>query len=160
MDDFAKKILSDVNLDEIRPRAKERSPADHWPPAVLLERAAYLRKMARYGDGSASETIREYPHYAAELSFRSRTSDAVVHEGYSCMIHVLAGAATLAIGGTVTRARSAGAGEIRGILLENGVPQELRQGDIAHVPAGVPHQFLIGGDKSVTCLIVKIQEVN
>ncbi len=159
MDDFAKKILSDVNLDEIAPRTKERSPADHWPPAVLLERAAYLRKMAWYGDGSASETIKEYPHYGVELSFRSRTSDAEVHESYGCLFHVLAGAATLVIGGTVTRARSAGVGELRGISIEDGVPHELRQGDIAHVPARVAHQFLIAGDKSVTCLIVKIQEV-
>ena len=159
MDDFAKKILSDVNLDKIGPRTRERSQADHWSPAVLLERAAYLRKMARYGDGSASETIREYPHYAAELSFRSRTSDAEVHDNYSCMFHVLGGAATLVIGGTVMRARSVGGGELRGISIENGVSQELHQGDIAHVPAGVAHQFLIAGDKSVTCLIVKIQEV-
>lgn len=159
MDEFTKKILNDVNLDEITPRAKDRPPADHWSAAVLLERAAYLRKMARYGDGSASETIREYPHYAAELSFRSRTGDAEVHEGCTCIFHVLAGAATLAIGGTVMRPRSAGPGELRGSSIENGVRQELRQGDIAHVPAGIPHQFLIAGDKSVTYLIVKIQEV-
>jgi mannose-6-phosphate isomerase-like protein (cupin superfamily) len=158
MDEFAKKLLSEVNLDEIPPRAKNRPPADHWLPAVLLERASYLRKMAKYGDGSASETIREFPHYTAELSFRSRTSDAEVHEDYTCLFHVLAGVAVLVTGGTVDRARWAGSGELRGSTIENGARQELRQGDIAHVPAGIPHQFLISGDKSVTCLIVKIQE--
>ena len=159
MDDFAKRILSDLNLDEIAPRAKKQSLVDHWSPAVLLERAAYLRKMAKYGDGSASEAIKEYPHYAAVLSFQSRSSDAEVHHGYTSLFHVLAGAATLVAGGTVTRPRSMGAGELRGASIENGTSHELRQGDIAHVPAGVPHQFLIAGDKSITCLIVKIQDV-
>jgi quercetin dioxygenase-like cupin family protein len=159
MDDFAKRVLSDLNLDEIAPHAKKQSLVDHWSPAVLLERAAYLRKMAKYGDGSASEVIKEYPHYAAVLSFLSRTSDAEVHHGYTILFHVLAGAATLVTGGTVARPRPTGAGELRGASIENGSSQELRQGDIAHVPAGVAHQFLIAGDKSITCLIVKIQEV-
>ena len=159
MDDIAKKLLSDVNLDEIAPRVKDRSPVNHWPPAVLLERAAYLRKLASYGDGSASDTIKEHQNYSAVLSFQGRTGDAEVHHDYTCFFHVLAGAATLVTGGTVTRARSAGAGEMRGGPIENGAGQELRQGDFAHVPAGVPHQFLIAGDKSITCLIVRIQEV-
>ena len=159
MDDIAKKILSDVNLDEISPRVKDRSPVDHWPPAVLLERAAYLRKMARYGNGSATEIIKEFPHYSAMLSFQSRTADAEVHLDQTCFFHVIAGAATLMIGGTINRARPAGAGELRGDSIEGGGRQELRQGDIVHVPAGVPHQFLIAGDKAITCLIVRIQEV-
>ena len=159
MDDLAKRLLSDWKLKEIAPRAKKQSPADHWSPAVLLERASYLRKLARYGDGSASEVIKEYPHYSAVLSFQSRTSEAEVHLGYTSLFHVLAGAAMLVTGGTVMRSRSTGTEELRGASIENGCSQELRQGDIAHVPAGVPHQFLISGDKSITCLIVKIQEV-
>ena len=69
MDDLAREILKDMALEEIAPRAQKHSPVDHWTPAVLLERAAYLKKMARYGDGSASETLRDYPQHAAMLSF-------------------------------------------------------------------------------------------
>ena len=163
MDDFAKHILRDVNLEEIGPRGENHAEADgqrvdHWPSAVLLERAAYLRKLARYGSGSASEIIKEYPHYSVTLSFLGRSGDAEVHHGYACMFQILAGAATLATGGTVVRPRPAGAGEIVGISIEGGMNQELRQGEFAHVPAGVAHQFLIAGDKSITCLVVKIQE--
>jgi hypothetical protein len=159
MDDFAKKILGDWNLDEIAPRVKDRSPVDHWSPPVLLERAAYLRKMAKYGNGSASENIKEFPHYSAGLSFMGRTSEAEVQEDCSCLFHVLGGTATLLSGGTLTRPKQAGPGELRGDSIENGIRQELRQGDIVHIPAGIPYQFLIAGDKSVTCLIVKIREV-
>jgi len=164
MDDFAKRILRDVNLNEIAPRVKSdssgvRSPVDHWSPAVLLERAAYLRKMAKYGNGSASDTLKESPHYSAALSFLSRTSNAEIHENHTCMVHVLSGTATLVTGGILNLARQAEAGKLRGDSIENGARQELRQGDIVHVPAGVPHQFLIAGDKAITCLVVKIQEV-
>jgi mannose-6-phosphate isomerase-like protein (cupin superfamily) len=162
IDDFAKRILRDVNLEEISPRQKRSADedgqaADHWSPAVLLERAAYLRKLARYGNGSASEVIKEYPHYSVALSFIGRSGDAEVHHAYSCMFQILAGAATLVTGGNVVRSRSAGTGEIVGSSIEGGTTQELRQGEVAHVPAGVAHQFLIAGEKSITCLVVKIR---
>jgi quercetin dioxygenase-like cupin family protein len=51
-----------------------------------------------------------------------------------------------------------GPGELRGVSIEGGVRQELRTGDVAHVPAGVPHQFLVPGGKTVTSFVVKIQE--
>jgi hypothetical protein len=70
MDDLAREILKDMALEEIAPRAQKRSPIDHWTPAVLLERAAYLKKMARYGDGSASETLRDYPQHAATVTLK------------------------------------------------------------------------------------------
>jgi len=158
MDNLAKEILKDVALEEIAPRTRKRSPVDHWSPAVLLERAAYLKKMARYGDGSASETLREYPRHFAMLSFRSRDGEAEVHQNFAHLFFVLAGAATLATGGTVTRARTVGPGETRGDAIEGGARQELKAGDVAHVPAGIPHQMLVAGEKTVTCLVMKIQE--
>ena len=80
MDKLAKEILKDVALEEIAPKAPKQTPVDHWPPAILLERAAYLKKLARFGDGSASETLREYPQHCAMLSFRSRDGEAEVHQ--------------------------------------------------------------------------------
>ena len=159
MDDFARRILRDWNLEEIAPRSKDRLPVDHWSPAVLLERAAYLRKMAKYGNGSASDIIKDFPHYSVVLSFQSRTGDAELHENHTCMIHVLSGTATLLTGGALTRPTTIEMGELRGDSIENGSAQELRQGDIVHVPAGVPNQFLITAEKAITCLMVKILEI-
>ena len=64
-------------------RKRPKNPVDHWSPAVLLERAAYLRKMAKHGDGSASETLKEFPQHCAMLSFRSRSGEAEVHERFA-----------------------------------------------------------------------------
>lgn len=158
MDELAKEILKDFALDEIAPRTQKRSPVDHWTAAILLERAAYLKKMAWYGDGSACETLREYPQHHVMLSFRSRDGEAEMHQNFAFLFHVLAGTGTLLMSGTLTRARTVGPGEMRGDSIEGGVRQELKAGDIVHVPAGQPHQVLVVGEKTVTCFVMKIQE--
>jgi mannose-6-phosphate isomerase-like protein (cupin superfamily) len=160
MDRLAREILKDVALDEIAPKAHDRrNPVDHWSPAVLLERAAYLRKMANLADGSASEMMKEYPQHCAMLSFRSRSGEAEVHEKFADLFVVLAGTATLVTGGAVTRARTVAPGETRGASIDGGTPHTLRAGEFAHVPAGVPHQMLLAGENTITCLVVKVQEV-
>jgi len=159
MERLEKEILREVNLDEIEPKSKApKSPVDHWSPAVLLERAAYLRKMARHGDGSASETLKEYPQHFAMLSFRSRSGEVEVHERFADLFCVLAGSATLVTGGIVEGARVVGPGEMRGKAIDGGTKQKLRAGDIAHVPAGTPHQMLLTGDETITSLVMKVQE--
>jgi hypothetical protein len=138
-----KAILRDVSLDEIGPAPqKSGNPVDHWSSPVLLERVAVLRKMARHGDGSASETLREYPQHFAMLSFRSRSGEVEVHERFADLFVVLAGAAMLVTGGTVVGARIVAPGETRGVSIES----------------GTPHQMLLKGDDTITCLVMKVQE--
>jgi len=152
--------LKDVSLDDVVPKPRTpKNPVDHWTPAVLLERAAYLRKMAKHGDGSASETLREYPQHAAMLSFRSRSGEVEVHERFADLFCVLAGSATLVTGGVVPGARVVGPGDTRGRSIEDGMRQKLRAGDLAHVPAGTRHQMLLTGEETLTCLVMKVQEV-
>jgi mannose-6-phosphate isomerase-like protein (cupin superfamily) len=165
MDLFSNQILREllaVEKEDLAPAATPKSgppnPADHWSAALLLERAAYLGKMARYGDGSASETLKEYPQHCAMLSFRSRDGEAEAHENFADIFFVIEGRATLVTGGVMTGAKRIGPGEMRGSAVEGGARQELRAGDVVHVPAGVPHQMLVGSEKPVACLVVKIQE--
>jgi mannose-6-phosphate isomerase-like protein (cupin superfamily) len=168
MDKIAKEILKevlpaekDVTAPAASARAKGQKTAlhlDHWTSAVLLERAAYLHKMAKQGDGSAGETLKEYPRHCAMLSFRSRDGEAEVHDNFADVFCVLEGRATLVTGGTVAGARLTKPGETRGTSIEGGVRQELRAGDVAHVPAALPHQMLVAGEQTVTCLVMKVQE--
>jgi mannose-6-phosphate isomerase-like protein (cupin superfamily) len=160
MDRLEKAILKDVNLEEVAPKPiRPKILVDHWSPAVLLERAAYLRKMAKHGNGSASETLKEYPQHSAVLSFRSRDGEAEVHEKFADLFCVLAGKATLVTGGVVTEARTVALGETRGTSIEGGARQTLRAGDFFHVPAGTPHQMLVKAEDTITCLVMKVQEV-
>jgi hypothetical protein len=157
MDHFAKELLKDIALEEIAPRAQKHSPVDHWSPPILLERAAYLKKLARYGDGTATETLRDYPQHTAMLSFRSRDGEAEMHQDYAMLLCILAGSATLLTGGTLARARIVKPGVSRGDSIDGGTRLELRAGEIAHIPTGLPHQILVAGEKTVTCFIVKIR---
>jgi len=141
-----------------RKRKDEPAHADHWSAPVLLERAAYLRKLARAGDGQASETLQQFPQHAAMLSLRARDGVAELHENFADLFVVLDGRATLVTGGTVVGAETIASGEIRGISIEGGVRQELRAGDVAHVPAGVPHQMLVPGEKTFTSFVLKIEQ--
>jgi hypothetical protein len=159
MDNLAKEILKDVTLEEIAPKSIKRSPVDHWSPPILLERAAYLKKLARFGDGSATEILREYPEHTALLSFRGRDSDAEMDEYHAIFFSVLAGTATLVTGGTIIRARLVEGGITRGDSIEAGTPQTLKAGDIVHIPAGLAHQILVAGEKTITCFVMKIREV-
>ena len=160
MERIAKEILKDLNLDEVAPKPRgPKNPVDHWTPPLLLERAAYLRKLAKHADGSASETLKEYPQHFVMLSFRSRSGEVEVHERFADLFVVLAGAATLVTGGTVTGARIVAPGETRGESIAGGTQQNLRPGDVAHVPAGTPHQMLLKGDETITSLVMKLQEV-
>lgn len=153
-------ILRDVSLDDAGPKPRTpKNPVDHWTRAVLLERAAYLRRLAKYGDGAASETLREYPQHIAILLFRSRSGEVEIHERFTDLLCVLAGSATLVTENVMQGARVARPGETRGRSIEGGTRQKLRAGDLAHVPAGTPHQLLLTGEETITCLVMKVQEI-
>jgi mannose-6-phosphate isomerase-like protein (cupin superfamily) len=161
--------ISQEILKELLPVEKEVAPVpakvkprgltvDHWSPAVLLERGTYLGKMATYGNGSAGETLKEYPGHSVMLSFRNRDGEAELHEDFADLFYVLAGRATMLTGGTIVGGKTVKPGEIRGTSVEGGKRQEMKAGDVVHVPAGLTHQMLVAGETTVTCMVVKIQE--
>jgi mannose-6-phosphate isomerase-like protein (cupin superfamily) len=161
MEELSKEILSQLLTPEaeVAPqKTVQPSDVDHWTPAVLLERAAYLRKIARHGDGAAGETLREFPGHAAMLSVRNRDGQAEVHENFADLFYVLDGRAGLVTGGVVVGGVEVAPGEMRGVSIDGGLRQELRSGDLAHVPAGVPHQMLISGENSFTSFVLKVRE--
>lgn len=161
MDEKSMEILAQLlpAEEEVVPqKAAKPTDVDHWTPAVLLERAAYLRKMARHGDGAAGETLREFPHHVAMLSVRNRDGQAEVHARFADLFYVLDGRAALLTGGAVVGGVEVAPGEIRGVSLESRTRQELRSGDLAHIPAGVPHQMLISNEHSFTAFVLKIEE--
>ena len=166
MDQISKAILRDLlpvetPIEPPRARAKKHPEAavlDHLSSPVVLERAAYLRELARAGDGSASEVLKEYPQHAIHLLFRSRDGVAEQHENFADLFFVLQGRAALVTGGAIADAKTVAPGEVRGSAVVGGNRQELRVGDMAHVPAGLPHQMVVSGDVSVVCIVLKIEQ--
>jgi mannose-6-phosphate isomerase-like protein (cupin superfamily) len=165
MDGLSKEIwaqLFPAEKESVAPIASRRDhsqdPVAHWSSPILLERAAYLRKLAKMSDGAASETLREYPHHRVMLSVRSRSGIVEVHASVADWFFVLEGSATLVTGGTVIKPKILAPGEVRGLSLSGGNPQPLRAGDVVYVAAGQPHQFLLTGNAGITSLVMKIDQ--
>lgn len=133
---------------------------DHTTRPVLMERAAYLKKMARASEGSASEILKEYPRHNIQLSVRLRSGIAELHERFADIFIVLDGRATLVTGGMIVKPQTTGPGEVRGTMVEGGAQQELRAGDVAHIAAGTPHQILLAGDATFTAKVIKVEETD
>jgi mannose-6-phosphate isomerase-like protein (cupin superfamily) len=131
---------------------------DHTTRPVLMERAAYLKKMARASEGSASEVLKEYPRHNIQLSVRLRSGIAELHEHFADIFFVLDGRATLVTGGKILKPQTTALGEVRGTMIEGGDRQELRVGDVAHIAAGTPHQILVAGDATFSAMVIKVQE--
>lgn len=148
---------------KVQPRPKTEQGAnrscDHWTGPVLLERTAYLRKLARAGEGSASETIKAFPGHSAMLFVRLRNGPAELVETFALVLMVLEGRATLLTGGVLDKQKQVRAGEQTGAAIAGASTTELRAGDVVHVAASVPHQLLVPADKVFSYLALKMREI-
>lgn len=153
-------VFSDAVVEAYaRPERDLSEPAcDHWSGPVLLERLAYLRKLAHFDQGMANDPLREFPGYSLSLLTLMRSGDAQVDEDHGTIMLVLDGRATLVSGGTLERARRVAPGELKGTSIAGGENRELRRGDAAHVAAGLPHQLLIRDDGRLGVLMIRVHE--
>ena len=74
------------------------------------------------------------------------------------MTVVQAGRGTLLSGGRVEGSHLETAGEHRGGTITGGSSRPVGAGDLMIIPAGVPHQYMIGPGDSLRYLTVKVRE--
>lgn len=142
------------------PATEAQSPAmkfDHWSPAQLLERAKHLEQLARE-KGAASETLEKYPHHYTMLAFRNRSGGGELHQNFADLFYILDGHATVMTGGELVDPQTAAPGETMGASVKGGTGQEVKAGDVVHIPAGMPHQMVLPPGATVTYFVVKIEE--
>lgn len=131
---------------------------DHWSKTELLERAKHLQEMATRGDGSASETLEKYPHHYTMLAYRRSSGGGELHQHFADVFYILDGHATVETGGQLVDQKTTAPGEIRGKSVAGGTRQEVRAGDVVHIPAGMPHQMLLSDGDSITYFVIKVEE--
>ncbi len=131
--------------------------SDHWSNAELLERAKHLQDLARE-KGNASETLAKYPHHYTMLAFRNRSGGGELHQNFADLFVILDGRATLLTGGDIVDPKTTGPGETLGASVRGGASQELKTGDVVHIPAGMPHQMVLEPGATVTYYVVKAEE--
>ena len=131
--------------------------SDHWSTAELQERAKHLKELARE-KGNASEKLETYPHHFTMLAFRNRSGGGEAHQNYADVFFIVDGRATLITGGEVVEPKSTGPGETLGTSVKGGSRQELKAGDVVHIPASMPHQMVLADGDTVTYFVVKVEE--
>jgi mannose-6-phosphate isomerase-like protein (cupin superfamily) len=116
-----------------------------------------LRAKAQ-ADGAASVKLETYPNHYTMIAVRTKTGGAEVHARFADFFLVLEGTGRLVTGGTLANATGTGTDEVRGTAVTGGTEQEVKPGDVVHIPAGVPHQLLIPDGVEFAYYVVKVQE--
>lgn len=105
---------------------------------------------------SAAKPLGNFGNHMASVSHRESSGEAEVHEHVADVFVVQTGEATLVVGGTIPGSKKTAEGELRGPSIADGEKHALRAGDAVHIPANVPHQFLLEPGKQITYFVLKV----
>lgn len=126
-----------------------------WKSAELQQRGQALSKNVA-ADHSSRETLADYGDHRFRLLYRDADGNPEQHDRIVDVVVVQSGEGTLVMGGTMIGRRSgAGNGEFVGTSLEGGERHALGPGDVVHIPATIPHRFLVPNGKHLTYVLVK-----
>ena len=126
-----------------------------WSAGELAKRDAALAEKVG-PDHSSRETLADYGHHRFRLLYRDADGAPEQHDEIVDVVFVQSGEGTLQLGGEmIGRRAGSGAGEYLGTRLEGGERHRLGPGDVVHIPAGIPHSFLVPQGKHITYVLVK-----
>jgi mannose-6-phosphate isomerase-like protein (cupin superfamily) len=108
--------------------------------------------------GSGGGKLGDYGTHSIGLSVRDTSGGAEVHAHFDDIFYVTGGHAMLITGGTVADAKTGPDGETHGSKVEGGTTQTIAEGDVVHIPAGVPHQIIVEPGVTYSAVVVKVKE--
>jgi mannose-6-phosphate isomerase-like protein (cupin superfamily) len=97
-----------------------------------------------------------FSNHTLSVSHRDKDGLVEVHEKIADVIVVQSGTATLIVGGDLIGPESTEPGEIRGKLIRGGIKRTISPGDVIHIAAMTPHQFLVAPGAQITYILIKI----
>jgi len=136
-------------------RAADPPGFHHWKAAELKQHDAELSKHVGE-DHSSRETLHDYGDHRFRMLYRDADGNPEQHDAIIDIVYVQSGEGSLMLGGTMVGKRSTTPGEWLGTRLEGGDTHPLAAGDILHIPAAVPHSFLVPKGKHITYVLLKI----
>ena len=132
-----------------------QSTFGRWSAAELKTRDEALSHKVG-ADHSARETLADYGDHRFRLLYRDADGVPEQHDGIVDVVFVQSGEGTLQLGGTLVGKRAgSGPGEYVGTRLDGGARHPLLPGDVLHIPATIPHSFLVPAGKHITYVLVK-----
>ena len=157
------------------PRASESPPAIRSAP-VKPVRAEKLPSKVDYVPQGRYDELRNYVVRSGAtggtlfnspdgqtnyvLVLRTKASDVEEHSRWDDLVITRAGSGTIEVGRKTRGARFLAAGELRGGVIASPSRLALRPGDIARIPAGVPHAFVPNGSEPWEFVIIKVRRSN
>jgi mannose-6-phosphate isomerase-like protein (cupin superfamily) len=129
-----------------------------WRAEELAKRDAALSKKVG-PDHSARETLADFGDHRFRFLYRDADGFPEQHDNIVDVVFVKSGEGVLQLGGTVIDKNATGSpGEFVGSRLEGGERHRLGAGDVVHIPAAVPHAFLVEKGKHITYVLLKFPE--
>jgi len=126
-----------------------------WSPAEIKQREAALAKHVG-PDHSSRETLADYGDHRFRLLYRDADGFPEQHDKIVDVVMVQSGEGTLVLGGRMAGKKGSDVtGEYTGTKLDGGQLHPLAAGDIVHIPAGIPHSFLVPAGKHITYVLFK-----
>lgn len=126
-----------------------------WSAETLRQHDLELAKHVG-ADHSSRETLADYGDHRFRMLYRDADGNPEQHDAIIDIVYVQSGAGTLVLGGTMAGRRGTSAGEWVGTSLEGGDRHPLAPGAIVHIPAGIPHSFLVPAGTHLTYVLLKI----
>jgi hypothetical protein len=135
--------------------AAEQSSFALWSPSAIDQREAALTKHVA-ADHSSRETLANYGDHRFRLLYRDAEGLPEEHDKIVDVVFVHSGEGALMLGGTMSGKKgNASTGEYLGSALTGGEVHPLAAGDIVHIPAGIPHSFIVPAGKHITYVLLK-----
>ena len=137
--------------------AQTPEPSVHTSAELAQVETRILAAAQASPSGTANQQMDTLPNSYTILVARVHTGDAELHKLYADQMVIVHGTLTLVTGGTLTtpHALPDQPNEIRSPGLEGGKEITLNPGDIARVPAGIPHWVKLAPGTTVTYLVFK-----
>ena len=148
-------LLTAVVAAAVALRAEDPKGFALWKASELKQHDAELSKHVA-ADHSSRETLADYGDHRFRMLYRDADGNPEQHDAIIDIVMVQSGAGTLVMGGTMVGKRSTNAGEWIGTRLDGGDRHPLGPGDIVHIPAGIPHSFLVAPGSHITYVLLKI----
>ncbi len=122
---------------------------------TMKEAATKLAAVAPDGHGIRQYSLGQFGGYSMTVTKREASGVAELHKTKNDIFVVESGECTLVTGGVMVGSKASAPGEVRGSGITGGERRRISQGDVVHIPAGVPHQMLLDAGGQITYAVVK-----
>jgi mannose-6-phosphate isomerase-like protein (cupin superfamily) len=104
-------------------------------------------------------TLAQGTDYKVMTAKRDAPGEVEIHAKYTDVFYVVAGNATIVVGGQMVGGKSTEPDELRGASIDGGQVHHLSAGDVIIIPAGIPH-WINTVDPPFHYFVVKIATIS